>query len=257
MPNTNIEKTVSSSVTYLLRRLTRSQRVSELGRGQTRSARFPLAPVVLVAAAPALAGAGCDRSLPKAGPASTAASAPAASGKAAMPSRPTDSGAQRGQAASRSAPAGQPVPGAAGLSDGGQMQLSDQDRCPVCAMRVTAHEKFASAIELDSGATYYFCGTGCLLRSWLHPEVFLGVERSRVKRAVVRDYFTGKQIDAAGAVWIAGSDVVGPMGPAIVPLADEQAAETFKRRHGGRHRFRLAELSDEQWKRMTGKQAGR
>ena len=96
-----------------------------------------------------------------------------------------------------------------------------------------------------------------MLRTWLHPEVFLGVERSKLKRAVVREYFTGAHIDAAQAIWIAGSDVAGPMGPAIVPLADEQAASVFERRHGGKHRFRLAELSDEKWKQMTGKQAGR
>jgi nitrous oxide reductase accessory protein NosL len=124
-------------------------------------------------------------------------------------------------------------------------------------MKVAKHSKFASAIELGDGVTYYFCGTGCMLRSWLHPKVFLGVAKSQLGRAMTRDYFTGKPLNAARAVWIAGSDVVGPMGPAIVPLADEAAAATFRKRHGGRHTFKLSELDDTKWRMFTGKNPGR
>jgi nitrous oxide reductase accessory protein NosL len=137
------------------------------------------------------------------------------------------------------------------------MRIGEADRCPVCAMRPKQHAKFASAIELKDGTTYYFCGTGCMLRTWLHPDAFVGAAREQLKRAVVREYFSGDHVDAAGVVWVTGSDVVGPMGPAIVPLADEQAAETFKKRHGGKATFKLAELDDAKWEQLTGKKAGR
>ena len=105
-----------------------------------------------------------------------------------------------------------PQPGRVGLDKAGQMQLSEGDRCPVCAMPVTEHKKFAGAIALQKGRTFYFCGTGCLIRSWLHPEVFLGSKRSTLDKAVVKEYFAGEQIDAKGAIFVAGSDVIGPMG---------------------------------------------
>ena len=137
------------------------------------------------------------------------------------------------------------------------MQLGVEARCPVCAMTVTEHNKFASAIELTDGSTYYFCGTGCMLRTWLHPEVFLGASRQQLKRAVTRDYFTGASVDAHRAAWVAGSDVVGPMGPAIVPIFGEDQLATFRNRHGGKHTFEFSELSDDLWLKITGKAASR
>ena len=147
------------------------------------------------------------------------------------------------------------TPGLKPLDKHGRMQISDQDRCPVCAMKVDAHKKFSSAIQLANGETFYFCGTGCMIRSWLHPEIFLNAYKSQLKKSVVQDYFTGKQVDGLAVHWVAGSDVVGPMGPALVPILDESQLEIFKKRHGGKAVFRLGEMTDEKWQQMTGKKA--
>ena len=137
------------------------------------------------------------------------------------------------------------------------MQISDGDRCPVCAMKVRAHAKFASAILLADGRTFYFCGTGCMIRSWMHPEIFLKVSKKDLKLSVVQDYFTGEQVDGLTVVWVAGSDVVGPMGPALVPIKNTGQVGVFKKRHGGKTTFRLADMNDEKWQAMTGKKAGK
>lgn len=139
-----------------------------------------------------------------------------------------------------------------GLDAEGRMQPGPDDRCPVCAM--TTHDrKMGSAIELEDGRTFYTCGTGCMLKCWLHPEVYLGAGEIGVKRAVTTEFFTGQHVDATSVVWVAGSDVVGPMGPMIVPLADESAAASFRERHGGTNTFGLDELDDAGWEAMTGK----
>jgi len=149
-----------------------------------------------------------------------------------------------------------PQPAAKGLDADGTMHLSEEDRCPVCAMRPAEHADFACAIELKDGRTFAFCGTGCMIRSWLHPEVHLGVGREQLGRAVVRDWLRGEPLDASAAIWVAGSDVVGPMGPALVPLRDEADLEVFRARHGGTDTFRLDELDDARWLELTGKPAG-
>jgi len=148
-----------------------------------------------------------------------------------------------------------PVPAAQGLAADGHLRLSPDDRCPVCAMRPAEHPKNAAAIVLEDGATFYFCGCGCMTKSWLHPEVYLGVDKPHLARAVVQEYFEGKPVDALSAHWVAGSDVVGPMGPALVPLASEEDVAVFESRHGGRVRYRLGELDDARWKEITGKPA--
>jgi copper chaperone NosL len=150
---------------------------------------------------------------------------------------------------------GEPSPGSRPLTETGQMQISPGDRCPVCAMVVDKYKKFASAIQLDDGTTFYFCGTGCMIRSWRHPEVFLARTAAELKKPVVRAYFTGEAMDGREVFWVAGSDIVGPMGPALVPLKSQKNVEVFRSRHGGKTVFRLEELTDDRWLAITGKPA--
>ena len=148
-----------------------------------------------------------------------------------------------------------PQPGVKHLDESGAMQISSQDRCPVCAMQVSKYKKFACAIQFIDARTYYFCGAGCMIRSWMHPEIFLGAAKGKLKRTVVQDYFTGHQVPGGSVYWVAGSDVIGPMGPALVPLENEQHLAVFKKRHGAKTVFRLSEMTDEKWRQLTGKQA--
>jgi copper chaperone NosL len=148
-----------------------------------------------------------------------------------------------------------PAPAVQGLGEGDELRPGEHDRCPVCAMVPAKRPRNAAAIEQTDGTTHYFCGTGCMIRSWRHPEVYLGTTPDLLGRPVVQEYFDGKPIDARSAIWVAGSDVIGPMGPALVPLANEEDAATFEERHGGKHRFQLHALTDERWTEITGKPA--
>jgi copper chaperone NosL len=151
--------------------------------------------------------------------------------------------------------AASPKAAAKGLDAKGQLQLSPDDRCPVCGMKVTKHKRFASGIALSDGTTFHFCGTGCMLKSWVQPQVFLGKPKGQLAKAITREYFAGTYIDAKTARWVSGSDVVGAMGPAIVPLKDDADLETFRKRHGGKSTFRLDQLSAASWSKLTGKPA--
>jgi nitrous oxide reductase accessory protein NosL len=148
-----------------------------------------------------------------------------------------------------------PLPGQHPLDNNGQMHLGKQDRCPVCGMQVIKYPKFACAIQLKNKSTFYFCGTGCLLKTWLHPEAFLGKPSGDVFKIIVQEYFSGQQIDAREVVWVSGSDVIGPMGPAMVPLKNETYLKVFKKRHGGKDVFYLKDLNEITWQSMTGRNA--
>ncbi len=146
---------------------------------------------------------------------------------------------------------GGPVPALKSLSADGQMALSESDRCPVCAMFPARRPQTAAAMTLESGEAFYFCGNGCLLRAWLRPTVYLGKPQMEIDRLVVRDYFTGQPIDGRTATWVAGSDVVGPMGPAIIALGDAAQLATFKNRHGGQTVFTFDQVDDALWKTIS------
>jgi nitrous oxide reductase accessory protein NosL len=142
---------------------------------------------------------------------------------------------------------GAPVAAARGPSADGRLQIGDQDRCPVCGMFPAKRPKSAAALQLTDGRAFYFCGNGCLLRSWYHSTDHLAVDQDAIASMVVLNYFTGKPLDAHKAWWVSGSDVVGPMGPALVTLQTRQEVDVFQQRHGGRKIFQLGEMDEQLW----------
>lgn len=146
---------------------------------------------------------------------------------------------------------GGPAPASKSLSADGKMTLSESDRCPVCAMFPARRPQTAAAMTLKSGETFYFCGNGCLLRTWLRPTIYLGKKQEAIDRLVVQDYFSGQPIYGRTAIWVAGSDVVGPMGPAIIVLGDPDQLGTFKNRHGGKTVFTFDQVDDDLWKQIS------
>lgn len=143
-----------------------------------------------------------------------------------------------------------PLPAQKSLTGDGRMQIGDTDRCPVCGMFPAKRPKSAAAMVLADGRTFYFCGNGCLLRTWHAAPDYLNASQASIRRMVVRDYFTGEPIDATKAWWVAGSDVIGPMGPALVALGTEASVTQFKARHGGKKVFQLAEMDNALWEML-------
>ena len=140
------------------------------------------------------------------------------------------------------------------LTADGQIVLSPSDRCPVCAMFPARRPEAAAALTLESGETVYFCSNGCLLRSWLRPGVYLGRNRQTIDRVVVQDYFSGQCVDGRSATWVAGSDVMGPMGPAIVTLGNTDHLTVFQKRHGSQQVFTLNDVDDALWQTISHRQ---
>lgn len=143
-----------------------------------------------------------------------------------------------------------PVAALRPLTPEGQLQISDPDRCPLCGMFPAKRQKTAAAMVLADQRTFYFCGNGCLLRAWHDPVAHLNASAESIQRMVTRNFFTGEPLDAYKAWWVAGSDVVGPMGPAIVALGAQADVEQFKARHGGQIVFQLSQMDAALWQKL-------
>ena len=59
----------------------------------------------------------------------------------------------------------------------------------------------------------------------------------------VMEYYEMKPIDARKAFFVVGSDVYGPMGHELIPLATEADAATFRQDHQGKRILRLEEVT--------------
>ena len=68
----------------------------------------------------------------------------------------------------------------------------------------------------------------------------------------VTDFYNLEKIDARQAWYVTGSDVLGPMGHELVPLATRADAEDFLKDHKGKRILRFAEVGPEVLQALDG-----
>jgi len=104
-----------------------------------------------------------------------------------------------------------------------------KDRCAVCGMFVAKYPNWIATITYTDESRHFFDGPKDLFRFLLRKEQ----SKTTVAEIWVTDYYTTKPLKAREAVYVAGSDVLGPMGAELVPLATAALAESFRTDHGG------------------------
>lgn len=109
------------------------------------------------------------------------------------------------------------------------------DTCPVCGMFVAKYPEWTATVVLEDGHADHFDGAKCMFKYLLAPDRFApGRKPGAVTMVAVKDYYGLAMIDGRGAVYVVGSDVLGPMGHELVPLANDADAAEFAKDHGGR-----------------------
>lgn len=125
-------------------------------------------------------------------------------------------------------------------------QPAPDDRCPVCGMLVAPHPEWLARVLYDDGTTLFFDGPKDLFR-YLHKPARFRPDRAgrAVAQVLVTGYYAGRALPAGEALYVIGSDVLGPMGAELVPLASRPEAEEFRRDHGGRGILTYDEVTPE------------
>ena len=112
--------------------------------------------------------------------------------------------------------------------------ITEDMTCPVCNMYPARNTQFQSQLVFKDGSFVAFDGTKDLFKYLLNME---GYDKKHTKDDVavtwVKDFNSGKWMDAKDAYFIIGSDVFGPMGRELIPFSDHMAAMAFKEEHGG------------------------
>jgi copper chaperone NosL len=109
-----------------------------------------------------------------------------------------------------------------------------EDRCPVCGMFVHKYPNWVSLIVFSDGTRVFFDGPKDLLRYYHElPKYTPDKTTEDIATIYVTDYYTTQLIDAREALFIVGSDVMGPMGKELVPVEGEEAAASFRQDHRG------------------------
>lgn len=110
-----------------------------------------------------------------------------------------------------------------------------QDRCAVCGMFVAHFHNWVAAIEFRDGTRFYFDGPKDLFVCFFDlPTYRKGATVADVAAVYVTEYYSTEMADARDVYFVTDSDVLGPMGQELVPVRGREAAETFRRDHGGK-----------------------
>jgi len=133
--------------------------------------------------------------------------------------------------------AGDPGAGA-GSAEAPQLGVIDAPgSCPVCGMKVRPGNRRAGKAVLRSGKVEVFCAPRCLLVyaiKGLAPGTPGALaDRNEIAELWLADHYDGQPVEARQAFFVHSSDIVGPMGPDIVPVKSRERAEELVRDHGG------------------------
>jgi hypothetical protein len=97
-------------------------------------------------------------------------------------------------------------------------------RCATCGMRVDPASGWASYVTV-AAEELAFDTPRCAFTAWRRAA-------GGAKSARFREYYSQEMQTADGLRFVEGSDVVGPMGPDLVPVATANAVR-FARDHNG------------------------
>src|SRR5256885_5466073 len=103
-------------------------------------------------------------------------------------------------------------------------------RCAHCGMKIDPESAFVA--ELDQKK---FDTPRCALLEWLASG-----KRGKVR---VQDYYDRAPHAASDVRFVTGSDVIGPMGPELVPVDAARVAK-FEKDHGGTRALALADIDE-------------
>ena len=123
-------------------------------------------------------------------------------------------------------------------------QPSDKDKCPVCGMFVYKYPDWLAQIVFKDGSVQFFDGAKDLFKYYFNiREYHSQKSRKQIAAIYVREYYDLVFLNARKAFYVAGSDIYGPMGHELIPLATMEDARAFLKDHKGKRIFRFEEVT--------------
>jgi copper chaperone NosL len=128
------------------------------------------------------------------------------------------------------------------------------DLCPVCGMIVSRYPGWTATVVWKDGHVHHFDGAKDLFK-FLHGLATYapGHKREDVRTIAVTEFYDLKKIDARAAFYVIGSNVIGPMGHELVPLATRADAEEFLKEHVGTRILRFDDVTPDVIRRVDAK----
>lgn len=114
-------------------------------------------------------------------------------------------------------------------------KAGEERRCKHCGMKIEPASAWRADLVASDGTITSFDTPRCALTSWRS-----GTSKAAALRA--QEYYERAWRDAGELRFVIGGDVVGPMGPDLVPV-DPSRATKFIQDHGGDRALRVEEIT--------------
>lgn len=125
-------------------------------------------------------------------------------------------------------------------------KIKADEKCKVCGMFVAKYQPWIAQIQYPGDNVAMFDGVKDMMAYYFEPENFGGPKDVPPTSIYVKDYYTQEWLDGRKAVYVAGSDVMGPMGHELIPFDSKDAAESFMKDHKGKTMLLFEEITLEQ-----------
>ena len=123
--------------------------------------------------------------------------------------------------------------------------VTGETRCPVCGMFVGKYQQWLAQVRMSDGKVAAFDGVKDMAAYSFAPEDFGAAKGVVVKDIVVKDYYTQAWTNGRKALYVLGSDVLGPMGHELIPFSSREGADNFLKDHRGKQVLGFAEITAE------------
>lgn len=134
--------------------------------------------------------------------------------------------------------------GEGGEAAPGPITPKPTDKCPVCGMFVAKYPDWVAQAIYRDGSYAVFDGAKDLFKYLFNLPTYAPTKRAAdIAALYVTEYYSLTLVDGRAAWYVIGSDVLGPMGRELVPLAGEKEARQFMVDHKGKRLLRFTEVT--------------
>jgi copper chaperone NosL len=109
-------------------------------------------------------------------------------------------------------------------------------------MPIDSKSPWNADLALSDGEKRSFDSPRCALLAWRTGQ-------AKAERVLVQEYYSREWRDGSDVLFVSSSDVIGPMGPDLVPV-DPSRAQQFAREHTGTRPLALADVTLELLKEL-------
>jgi len=121
-----------------------------------------------------------------------------------------------------------------------------KETCPVCGMFVSLYPDWVASVHYTDGFTHYFDGVKDLFKYLNNMKKWAQNRKKQDISAIwVTEYYSLGPVDGKKAFYVAGSDVLGPMGHELIPFFTMDDAKNFLIDHKGKKIITFSEVTDQ------------